>query len=167
MIPIAYTVSPYLLRYLNRLETIRQQIILYPLSPKKEITLQFQTTIDRIHYGLFLTEEHVQPDTIKAILTNQIVFAMQKTPKYKDLLQNTILRYKQSLDYIKRKWRLSSERITVDTLTHLYSLTGDPQIKIPENKLQEILSYLHTSSDNAFTQAALAKLLFRNILPDT
>ena len=37
MTPIAYTISPYLLRYLNQLETLRQQIILYPLSPKREV----------------------------------------------------------------------------------------------------------------------------------
>lgn len=166
MTPIAYTISPYLLRYLDRLETIRQQVILFPLSPKRELTLQFQTTIDRIHFGLSLTEEHAHPDAIKAILANQIVFAIQKKTDYKDHLQNTILRYKQALDYIKRDWRLSTERITIETIMHLYSLTGNSHIKISEKKVQDILSYLQTST-NAFTQAALAKLLFRNILQET
>src|SRR5260221_14676964 len=123
MTPIAYTISPYLVRYLNRLETLRQQILLYPLSPKREIGLQFQATIDRVHFGLALLEEHIHPDKIKTILANQIVFAMQNKSKYNDPLQNNILMYKQSLDYIKREWHLSPKTITIDTLKHLYALT--------------------------------------------
>jgi hypothetical protein len=167
MSPIAYTISPYLLRYLNRLETLRQQIVLFPLSPKRELGLQFQATIDRVHFGLSLTDVHVHPDKIKTILANQIVFAIQKRTTPKDPLQNDILRYKQSLDYIKRDWHLSSQSISLETLLHLYSLSGDPRVKIAENKLQDIISYLHASADNPFTQAALAKLQIRRLLPDS
>src|SRR5579862_7236821 len=120
MQPIAYTISPYLIRYLSRIESLRQQIILYPLSPQRELGLQFQATVDRVHFGLSLTDEHVHRDKIKAVLANQIVFAMQKKPFMKDSLQNSILRYKQSLDYIKREWNLSYQSISVSTLIHLY-----------------------------------------------
>jgi hypothetical protein len=167
MQPIAYTISPHLLRLLNRLESVRQQIILYPLSPKRELGLQFQATIDRVHYGLSLTDEHVHPEKIKALLSNQIVFAMQKKIPYKDKLQHDVLRYKQAIDYIKREWNMSSQIISLTTLLHLYSLTGDPQIKLPEKELQDIISYLHASADNPFTQAALAKLQIRRLLPNT
>jgi hypothetical protein len=166
MTPIAYTLSPYLQRYLNRLETIRQQIILYPLSPKRELGMQFQKTIDRVHFGLALREEHVHPEKIKTILANQFVFAMQTHQEYKDRLQTNILRYKQSLDYIKREWRLSSQTIRIETLLHIYSLTGDPKINISTHELQDILTYLHASADNPFIQAALAKLQLRRLLPD-
>src|SRR6266567_336624 len=167
MTPIAYTISPYLLRYLDRLEMLRRQIILYPLSPQRELGLQFQATIDRVHFGLSLTDEHVHPDKIKAVLANQIVFAMQKKPVMKDTLQSSILRYKQSLDYIKRDWHLSSQNISISTLLHHYSLTGNPDITIVEKELQDIISYLHASADNPFTQAALAKLQLRRMLPDS
>lgn len=166
MMPIAYTITPYFVRYLNRLEEARKQIILYPLSPKRELGLQFQATIERVHFGLALTEVHAHPDNIKTILANQVIFAMQKKEKYNDKLQSSILKYKISLDYIKREWRLSSQRITAKTLLHLYSLTGDPQIKISEYELEDILKYLQASADNPFTQAALAKLQIRRLLPD-
>src|SRR5216683_1143363 len=142
---IAYTISPYLLRYLTLLESLRQQIILFPLSPKRELGLQFQATIDRVHFGLSLIDDHVHPDKIKAVLANQIVFAMQKKVTPADTMQNDILRYKQSLDYIKREWHLSSQTISVQTLLHLYSLTGNPEVKPSEKKLQDIISYLHAS----------------------
>ncbi len=167
MTPIAYTITPYLLRYLERLETARQQIILFPLSPKRELGLRFQATVDRVHFGLALTEEHAHPENIKTVIANQIVFAMQSKDTYTDQVQNSILRYKRSLDYIKRDWNLSSQVITVDTLLYLYSLTSDPLIKIPEQELQDIVTYLHASADNPFIQAALAKLQIRRLLPET
>jgi Fic family protein len=167
MQPIAYTISPYLLRFLNRLESVRQQIILFPLSPKRELGLQFQATIERVHYGLALTDEHVHPEKIKTLLANQIVFAMQKKIPYKDNLQRDVLRYKQAIDYIKREWNISSQTISIDTILHLYSLTGNPEIKLPEKELRDIINYLHASADNPFTQAALAKLQFRRLLPDS
>lgn len=167
MQPIAYTISPYLIRYLERLEVLRQQIILFHLSPQRELRLQFQATIDRVHFGLSLTEEHVHPDKINTVLANQIAFAMQKKLSMKDNLQTSILRYKQSLDYIKRDWSLSSQSISASTLLHLYTLTGKPEISLTEKELQDIVSYLHASADNPFTQAALAKLQLRRILPDS
>lgn len=167
MAPIAYTITPYLIRYLNRLEAVRQQIILFPLSQKRELGLKFQATIDRVHFGLALTDEHVHPNNIKTILANQIVFAMRHKENYKDKMQTDVLQYKTSLDYIKREWRLSSQQITAGTIKYLYSLTGDPKIKIPEQELEDIVKYLHASADNPFTQAALAKLQIRRLLPDS
>jgi len=167
MQPIAYTISPYLIRYLDRLETLRQQIILYPLSPQRELGLQFHATVERVHFGLSLTDEHVHPDKIKTILANQIVFAMQKKPLIKDPLQRSILQYKQSFDFIKRNWHLSSQSISVAPLMQLYTLTGNPDISVSEKELQDAISYLHASADNPFIQAALAKLQLRRMLPDT
>ena len=166
MQPIAYTVSPYLLRYLNRLETIRQQILLYPLSPKRELGLQFQATVERVHYGLALIDEPIHPEKIKTILENQIVFAMQKQSKDNDPVQKNVLEYKQSLDYIKREWLLSEKNITVNTLLHLGSLTGIQENKSSEKELQDIIKYLDASDDNPFVKAALAKLQIRRLLPD-
>ncbi|HWY78877.1 MAG TPA: hypothetical protein VNW29_00810 [Candidatus Sulfotelmatobacter sp.] len=167
MTPIAYTISPYLLRYLERLEAVRQQIILYPLSQTRELGLQFHATVDRVQFGLVLTEEHIHPNKIQTILENQIVFSIQKDSKHNDYIQNSILRYKKALDYIKREWRLSSKSISVNTLLQLYELTGNPQIRIPEKELQDIVNYLHASTDNPFSQAALAKLQIRRLLPKT
>lgn len=167
MTPIAYNISSYLLRYLEKIETLRQQIILFPLSPKRELGLQFEATIERVHFGLSLHEQHVHPDKIKAVLANQIVFAMQKQNKMTDPLQSSVLKYKVLLDYIKREWHLSSQTISLSTIHHLLLLTGIDKTTVPENELQDIITYLNASNDNPFIQAALAKLQFRRLLPDT
>ena len=167
MQPIAYTISPYLLRYLDRLETIRQKIILYPLSPKRELGLQFQATVERVHYGLALIDQPVHPDKIKTILENQIVFTMQKRTRQNDPIQKHVLQYKQALDYIKRDWQLSEKNITAATLLHIASLTGMPTNENLEKQLQDIIGYLDASNDSPFVKAALAKLQIRRLLPDT
>lgn len=165
MLTIAYAISPYLLRYLEKAETMRQQILLYPIQPKRELTVQFATTVDRIYYGLTTTEIPVLRDKIKSILANQIVFSMQKNPTKRDPIQTTVLGYKQSLDYIKREWILNPDPVTVKDISKLYTLLGNDKLPVPDKQLQDILTYLQASSDNAYAQAAIAKLLFRNTLP--
>jgi hypothetical protein len=165
MLPIAYTISPYLIRYLEKIELLRRQIILAPLPQSRELSLQFTATIDRLHFGLLFVDQKLQAETIKTVLGNQIVFAMQKDPQSRSMIQTTILRYKQSLDYIKKDWLLNDQAITLQTLLHLYEMTAETKLPVPEKRLQEILTYLDSSEDNAFIRSAIAKLQIRNLLP--
>ena len=164
MVSIAYTISPYLSRYLEKVETLRQQIVLYPLAPRKEMELQFGTTVERIRYGLSLIDMHLTPSTIKTILANQIVFAMQKNPQ-RDPQQTAVLNYKEGLDYIKRNWVLNPETVTTDHFLELFACVSSHPMPITESRLKEVATYLQTSADNALIQAAIAKLLFRSLLP--
>ncbi len=154
-----------MLRYLEKAEATRQQILLYPMQPKRELTIQFASTMDRIYYGLTQTEIPVLREKIKSILSNQIVFAMQKNPERRDPIQTTVLGYKQSLDYIKRDWILNPETVTVKHILTLNAFIGDEKLQLTEKQLQEVVSYLQVSSDNPYVQAAIAKLLFRSMLP--
>ena len=164
MIAIAYTISPYLKRYLEEVELLRQRIILHPLPPRREIEMQFETTVERIQYGLALAEKPLLSTTIKTILANQIVFAMQKNPK-RDPEQKAVLNYKTGLDYIKREWLLNPETVTVKHFMELYACLNSQPIAVPEERLKEVVTYLQTSADNAIVQSAIAKLLFRSIFP--
>jgi hypothetical protein len=165
MLNIVYAVSPFLQRYLDKAEESRRQILVYPMQPKRELTAQFAATIDRIHFGLSQTELPVLREKIKSILTNQIVFSMQKNPEKWDSIQATVLGYKQALDYIKRDWILNPEPVKVKHIVEINILLGDETLTVTEQQLQEIVSYVQVSSDNAYVQAAIAKLLFRSMLP--
>lgn len=164
MIAISYTISPYLRRYLDTVETLRRQIILRPLTPRRELELHFETTVQRIHYGLALTDKPLLPTTIKTILANQIVFAMQKNPA-RDPEQKAVLNYKAGLDYIKREWLLNSETVTDKHFQELYACLNNQPMPIQPQQLKEIVTYLQSSADNAIIQSAIAKLLFRSIFP--
>ena len=163
MITIAYTISPYLKRYLEKVELLRQQLILHPITPQRELELQFETTVERIQYGLALANKPLLPPTIKTILANQIVFAMQKNPQ-RDPEQKAVLDYKTGLDYIKREWILNPESVTEKHFIHLFSFLSNQPMPISEQRLKEIATYLQTSADNPIIQSAIAKLLFRSLL---
>jgi len=167
MTPIAYTVSPYLTRYLEKIELSRRNLLLLPIIPKRELGFLFQTTINRVHYGLLLSGQTLKPGTIKTILSNQIVFATQKHPERYGKTQNTIIQYKLALDYIKRDWLLNNQAITLKTLYTLFSLTFEEKESFAEKKFQEILDYLQSSSDNPFILASLAKFAFRSAISIT
>ena len=167
MLQLAYTISPYLIRYLERIEAFRQQLLLFPLQPKRELGLQFIATVERIHFGLALQEEYVHPEKIKTIIANQIVFATQKKIPYKDKIQTNTIRYKKVLDYIKRDWILATEPITIATIEELFSLSEGSAEIAPRKRIHEVLTYLQASDDNPFIQAALAKFLFRGLSEET
>lgn len=165
MITIAYALSSYMQRYIEKAEQNRQSILLYPIQPKRELTMQFAATVDRIYYGLTPTEIPVLKEKIRSILSNQIVFAMQKNTQKRDHIQTAILGYKQSLDYIKRDWLLNPDPITVKAIQQLYSFFSNERMPVAEKEITEILSHLQANTENAYAQAAISKLLFKNVLP--
>ncbi len=165
MIPIAYTVSPYILRYLEKIEMSRRQILLHPIPPKRELTLQFQTSVQRIHYGLELSGQTLKQETITTILSNQIVITSQKNRERYGKIQNTVINYKLALDFVKRTWTLEPQAITVKDLQDIYAFLSKEKIPTSEDNLQNILAYLQSTSDNPFVLSALAKLEFRRELP--
>lgn len=165
MLPIAYTISPYLIRYLEKIELTRQQIILHPLPQRKELNLLFHTAIQRIHYGLELSGQTLKQESIRTILSNQIVIASQKHTERYGKIQNTIINYKNALDYLRRDWILTNNTVTMTTLHTLYAFLTQEPLPASDKKLKEILDYLQSSSDNPFVLSALAKLEFRRCLP--
>jgi uncharacterized membrane protein len=167
MTPIAYTVSPYLVRYLEKIEIARRNILLLPIPPIQEISLLFQTAINRVHYGLSLCGQTLRSETIKTILSNQIVFATQKHQERYGKMQKTVIGYKQGLDYIKKDWLLSNQTVNLKTLYTLAEFITEVKIQLPDKRLQEILDYLQSSSDNPFVLACLSKFAFRSSLPMT
>jgi Fic family protein len=161
MLSISYTISPFLIRYLDTIETARKRIILRPLSPKNELSRQFEASINRIFYGLTLAGQTVTQEEVKRTLLQPASMTEKKKNRQKiNTVEQYIIGYRDAMTLIKQEWLVSDGQITVKTLTRLYSIIGKGHLKIPEKKLQEVLDYLQVSSDNAFIQAGIAKLVF-------
>jgi hypothetical protein len=167
MLNLAYTISPFLIRYRDKLEVARRNILLYPLSPKRELSLQHNATIARLQFAFLLEEESVSKDEIKKVLGNQISFVTQTRlqasrvgDRHQKSLDMRLFRYKQAHDYLRQEWLVSEETVTVDTLIKLHDLVSPGRLQVHEKQLQEVLDYLQTATDNPFIQAAIAKLVF-------
>ena len=166
MIQISYTVSPFLTRFLDRAEVARKAIILSPLSQRREIELQFESTIQRIDLSLQLIHKSVPDKTIRTILSNQIAFAMQKSPKKNNPEQQFILGYKHAFDLIRRNWHLNPESVLPK---HIKSLCNEfvlHECALTEKQVRITIETVQSTSDNPYIQTAIAKLLFRDLFKD-
>ncbi len=160
MLTIAHTISPSLQGQLKKIEQTRQRIILHPLPPARETSLQFQATMSRIVFGLSATGTDVPFDEVKKALT-------LTQSKKENSLQKQIIRYKQALDYIKRDWLVSNETIYPETLIKLHGIMSPGKLRVAKKELQEVLDYLQVASDNPFIQAAIGKLQVSSLQPFT
>jgi hypothetical protein len=66
---------------------------------------------------------------------------------------------------ISKEIGLNPDVVTAKDILKLYGFLGNDRFPITEKQTEEILTYLQASSSNAYVQAAIAKLLFRNYVP--
>jgi Fic family protein len=167
MLNISYTFSPALIRSYEKINNLRREIILYSLSPKRELLFRFNASMRRIHYGLGLSGRQVSIEKAQTILRSQVYLSTQlaKEENENNSLEQKVLRYKQGFDYLGENWLVSAESITPETIEALHNILTDAKLKVPEKRISEILDYLQASSDSPFIQAALAKLLFNHLDP--
>ena len=167
MLNLAYTITPFLIRYRDKLETARRNILLYPLSPKNELALGYSAAVGRLQAAFLLEEENISKEEIKKVLVNQISFVTQTRLSSSKVghqsIEQKIFRYKQAHDYLRQEWLVSTETVTVATLIKLHNLVSDGRLQVKDEQLQEVLDYLQTSTDNPFIQAAIAKLVFNGL----
>lgn len=160
MLAISYTISPLLTRYLEKIEVLRRNMLLYPVSPKDELKLRFDATIQRIFYGLTLHGVAITQEAVVKTLDDQIHFVNKKKNAKIDIQTQQITHYKKALDYIKQEWLVNKSPVTTDVLLKLYSFLSKEKLRVSKQQLQEVLDYLQVSSDNPFIQAGVAKLVF-------
>lgn len=169
MVNISYTITPFLIRYEEKLEHFRRSILIAIISPKAELSLQFEATISRIYFMLKMADENVTKEEIKKIITNQMHFTSQlKTnTSSQNPLHVKVLRYKTALDYIQKDWLVSDKIVTVDALLKLHTIVSPGRLRVSKDQLQEVLDYLELAKDNSYIQAAIAKLVFKALEPFT
>ena len=167
MLNISYTFSPFLLRSYEKINNLRREIVLYPLSPKTELEFRFRATINRIHYGLHLAGTEVSSEQIKKILSSQVYLAMQTGKKNTEnnSIERQVIRYKHAFDYLKQEWLVTPAPIDVETIITLHEIASEGKLKVSPKQISEVLNYLQATSDSPFIQAAIAKFLFTYMDP--
>lgn len=171
MINISYTISPFLSRYGEKLEQLRQGILITTLSPKIELSLQFEATIARINAAFLLLDQSIDKNDIKTILArahfDQISQTKHNLPKKQNPVHSQIIRYKKALDYINQSWLVSNEKVTVSELIKLHDIASPGKLRVSKEQMQEVLDYLESTNDNPIIQAAIAKLVLHALEPFT
>jgi hypothetical protein len=157
---ISYTISPFIIHTLEKIELLRREILLSPLSPKKEQVFRFQAMTSRIESALQSIDTKITKEEILSVLTNQSLLAGKEKNKQR---HQHIMGYKKAFDYLMQEWLVVSKTVTSNDLIKLHRNISKPHLVIQEKQLQEILDYLQTSSDSPLVQAAIVNLKIQSL----
>jgi len=151
MLNISYNISPRLQEYLSRIEDLRKQILLAPISPAKELQFRWEAAFDRIHYSLKLAGNSMKRNDMLKLLSEVV---HKKTTDE----QKAVLKYKEAVDYISQNWQGSQSAVNAQALIDLHKIIGNGRLRVPQAGLQYLLNYLQARSENPIIQAAIVNI---------
>lgn len=163
MLNISYTISPFLIRCLEKTERIRQIILLTPLPPRTEISLRFNAMVSRIENAQKNIQKPLTPEEIKTILLKHSSAEKQENDINSPLHQ--VVLYKQIFDILSQDWLVTQRSVAGIDLINLFSNVSKDKVKTHLSDIENVLEYLQTNSDNALIQAAIAKYQFTFLEP--
>ncbi|MDP2638463.1 MAG: winged helix DNA-binding protein [Candidatus Levybacteria bacterium] len=151
MLNISYTISPRLKEYLDKIENLRKQILLTPISPEKELRLKWEAKLNRIHYSLKLAGNPLKKIEMIKLLSEITHRNINKN-------QKTVIKYKEALDYISLNWQGSQSAVDAQTIIDLHKKIDNGRLRVPQAGLQYLLDYLQSKSENPVIQAAIINI---------
>lgn len=151
MLNISYTISPRLKEYLDKIENLRKQILLTPISPKTELKLRWEAIFNRTRYTLKLSGNPIEKKDMLRLLS-------EVTHKKINDHQKEVLQYKQALDFIFQNWKGSPNAVDAQAIINLHKTIGGGGLRVPKAGLQHLLDYLQSRSENPIIQAAIINI---------
>ncbi len=156
---LSYNLSSSLTESLQKIEDLRQKILLTPLSAKTETRLRWEAMINRIYWSLVLSGSPLTKAEMVKLLTSE-----GKKKRFTDEEQE-VISYKKALDYISQNWLVTTERITPKVVVTLHDLACPDQLRGGEAPLKQVLDYLQASSENPVVQAGVAQIQLITLAP--
>lgn len=151
MINIAYTITAEIRMTLSTTESVRKDILLIPLSPRRKRQLRWDTWIRRLY--------HLQGE--KTFSKEQISHILRSGTHQKDPKAQILLNYKLSIERLYEQWFANTKHLSMtDIQSSLEALTQNTQpqeaVSADMTTIKHLLSYLQTHVDGPITTAAIA-----------
>ncbi len=154
---LAYNLSSNLKDNLQKIEVLRRQILLLPISPKTELRLRWEASLQRTYWSLILAGNSLSKTDMVKLLSTQS--KTRPTPEQKEAIN-----YKKALDHIKGNWLVSSRPVTLSTVRKLYDIACKPtlgtgsRLSANQKKLQPFIDYLQAGKESPIIQAGIAQI---------
>jgi Fic family protein len=147
---LSYNLSAGIQKSLGIIETQRRQILLAPLTPKQELQLRWEATLERLYYTLQLTGN--------SLPKKEIVRLLSSPPRARlKIEEQEVINYKKALDYLSQEWILSNKPVNLKVVSSLHRLVIKSQpFRVPQKPLKQLLNYLQAQPENPITQAGIA-----------
>ncbi len=154
---LTYTSTPAIVDTIDNIMALRQSILLSPLSPRTELRLKFEATVNRIRASLFLSGI----DTDTELISNTLL----THPKIPSKKQIAIMGYNRALQTIDSDWKNNISSISFQDMTDVIASvsqnhSSDRLPRGAEADIRELLSFFDSSIINPFLKAAIASHLF-------
>lgn len=151
MLNISYNISPKIKEYLSKIESLRRQILLFPISPRNELKLRWEAKFNRTYCALRLSGNSLKKQEMLKLLAE----IMHKKMNFE---QHEVLKYKAALDSISQNWPGSQNPVNAKDLIELHKIIGNGRLRVPQAGLQHLLDYLQTQSENPIIQAGAVSI---------
>lgn len=155
---LSYNLSSSLTESLQKIENLRQKILVVPLSQKTELRIRWEAMINRIYWSLVLSANPLTKAEMVKLLTEG------KKKRFTKEEQEAIS-YKKALDYVSQNWFVSQNRITPKVVVTLHDLACPGRLRGSEAPLKQVLDYLQVSSENPVVQAGVAQIQIITLAP--
>lgn len=147
--------------YLNKIELLRQKILLTPLPPKTELRLRWEAMLNRIYWAMvFSKTKSINKTKVAKLISNQEKGEIRKE-------DHEILKYKNALDYIRENWLVSKKLVTIKDVLILHKLACNGRFRSSQEVLKQLLDYLQKTPEHPVIQTAIAYSQIIRIAPFT
>jgi len=161
MLNLSYNLSWKLREKLQLFAKVRQDILLFPISPKDELVAQWNNLIDRTYSSLSLAGNPLSKTQITKLFSSSY-----DNPKIKlNKNEKDVIGYKKAQEYIAQNWLVNRKNVTLKDILMLYDIFCDGSLKVSLSRVQELLDYLQAHEENPIIQAGVANLGIVKIRP--
>lgn len=153
---LSYNISEHIKSNLIKVEELRHEILLFPLSSKDELRLKWEATIDKIYWSLALSENPLSKRDIGKIISG--TNTKNKISKY----EIEALDQRSSFNYIRQYWLVTNNLVDMTIVKKLYQ-TACKGIYGPmsgltsysEKRIISVFDYLQKGQDHPIIQAGI------------
>lgn len=155
---LSYNISEHLKTYLGKIEKLRIDILTYPISPKNELRLKWDSMLERTLWSLSLTDNPLSKTDVVKLLSTQTA----KKKLNKD--EKDVINQKKAFGYIKDNWIASKNPLNISVVKKLYDIScrdtyGPPSglTEYSEKRINSLFEYLEKGHDHPIIQAGIVQ----------
>ena len=165
MLNLSYNLSPILKDRLQKIDLIRRDILMIPLSPKIELQMRWDAMVNRTYNSLVLANNPLTKPEMVSILTSRIIFKKDKNKRKLSPDEENVVLYKKALNHISQHWLVPEKNVTVKDVLILYDIFCKGSLRLPASRIQEALDYVQAHEDHPVIQAGVVGLGIVRIQP--
>ncbi len=134
-----------------KIESLRRQILLTPLTSTTELKLRWEAIFNRIYYSLRLSGNTMKRQDMLKVLS-EIVHKKTNSD------QQDVLKFKKALDFISQNWLGAGMAVNAQAIIELHKIIGNGKLRVPKAGLQYLLDYIQARPENPIIQAGVINI---------